>query len=107
MDSSFTHSGSRRNLIGENPSAELIRKFSNELQVDKMTPPTFMVHSADDKVVPVKNSIVYYQALVSNGIPSELHVFQKGGHGYGLAGGKETESKWPELCINWLKVSGF
>jgi dipeptidyl aminopeptidase/acylaminoacyl peptidase len=66
-----------------------------------------MVHSADDKTVPVKNSIVYYEQLVKYGIPSELHIFQKGGHGYGLAGGRETESSWPDLCIKWLKASGF
>ncbi|MCX6333006.1 MAG: alpha/beta hydrolase [Bacteroidia bacterium] len=107
MDSSFTHAGSRRNLIGDNPSKENVRRFSNELQVNEKTPPAFMVHSADDKVVPVKNSMVYYEALVKNGIPSELHVFQKGGHGYGLAGDRETQSAWPELCIRWLKYSGF
>jgi acetyl esterase/lipase len=107
MDSSFTHAGSRRNLIGLNPSAEAIKRFSNELQINDKTPPAFIVHSADDKVVPVKNSMVYYEALVKYGIPSELHVFQKGGHGYGMAGGKDTQSAWPELCIRWLKASGF
>ena len=107
MDSSFTHAGSRRNLIGEKPSADAVRRFSNELQVNGKTPPTFLVHSMDDKTVPVKNSIVYYEALVKYGIPSELHVFRKGGHGYGLAGGKETESSWPDLCIKWLKATGF
>jgi acetyl esterase/lipase len=107
MDSSFTHAGSRRNLIGENPPQEAISRFSNELQVNENTPPAFMVHSADDKTVPVKNSIVYYEQLVKYGIPSELHIFQKGGHGYGLAGNRETQSAWPELCIRWLKASGF
>jgi len=107
MDSSFTHAGSRRNLIGQKPSDEDIRRFSNELQVNEKTPPAFMVHSADDKTVPVKNSMVYYEALVKYKIPSELHVFQKGGHGYGMAGGKETQSSWPELCIKWLNASGF
>jgi acetyl esterase/lipase len=107
MDSSFTHAGSRRNLIGAKPSAEAIKRFSNELQVNEKTPPAFMVHSADDKAVPIKNSIAYYEQLVRYGIPSELHIFQKGGHGYGLAGGKDTQSSWPELCIKWLKASGF
>ena len=107
MDSTFTHAGSRRNLIGARPSAEDIKRFSNELQVNEKTPPAFMVHSADDKAVPIKNSIVYYEQLVKYGIPSELHIFQKGGHGYGLAGGKDTQSSWPELCIKWLKASGF
>ena len=107
MDSSFTHAGSRRNLIGLNPSEKAIIRFSNEKQINEKTPPAFMVHSADDKTVPVKNSMVYYEALVKFGIPSELHVFQKGGHGYGMAGGKDTQSSWPDLCIKWLKASGF
>ena len=107
MDSSFTHEGSRRNLLGDTPSEEAIKHFSNELQVNENTPPAFMVHSADDKTVPVKNSIVYYEGLVKYSIPSELHIFQKGGHGYGLAGGRDTQSAWPDLCIRWLKASGF
>jgi acetyl esterase/lipase len=107
MDSSFTHAGSRRNLLGDHPSNEAIRRFSNELQVNEKTPPAFMVHSADDKAVPVKNSIVYYEQLVKYNIPSELHVFQKGGHGYGLGGSRDTQSAWPSLCISWLKASGF
>ena len=107
MDSSFTHAGSRRNLLGPTPSKKEIIRFSNEMQVNEKTPPAFMVHSADDKTVPVKNSMVYYEALVKYGIPSELHIFQKGGHGYGMAGGKDTQSSWPDLCIKWLKASGF
>lgn len=107
MDSAFTHAGSRRNLIGPDPSAEAIKRFSNELQINEKTPPAFMVHSADDRTVPVKNSIVYYQELVKYKIPSELHMFQKGGHGYGLGGGRETHASWPGLCISWLKASGF
>lgn len=107
MDASFTHAGSRKNLIGENPSDEAIKSFSNELQVNEKTPPAFMVHSADDQTVPVKNSIVYYEQLVKYNIPSELHIFQKGGHGYGLGGSKDTQSAWPGLCISWLKASGF
>jgi acetyl esterase/lipase len=107
MDASFTHAGSRKNLLGENPSDEAIKRFSNELQVTEMTPPAFMVHSADDQAVPVKNSIEYYEQLVKYKIPSELHVFQKGGHGYGLGGSKDTQSAWPGLCISWLKASGF
>jgi acetyl esterase/lipase len=107
MDASFTHAGSRKNLIGENPSDDAIKRFSNELQVDENTPPAFMVHSADDQTVPVKNSIVYYEQLVKYKIPSELHIFQKGGHGYGLGGSRDTQSAWPDLCISWLKASGF
>jgi len=107
MDASFTHMGSRRNLIGENPSEEAIKRFSNELQITEKTPPAFLVHSADDKAVPIKNSMTYYEALSKLNIPSELHIFQKGGHGYGLAVNRETQSAWPELCLRWLKASGF
>jgi acetyl esterase/lipase len=107
FDASFTHAGSRRNLIGENPSEEVIRHFSNELQITEKTPPAFLVHSGDDKAVPVKNSISYYQGLQKFNIPSELHVFQKGGHGYGLSVDKGTQSAWPGLCITWLKLSGI
>jgi len=107
MDASFTHAGSKRNLIGENPSEEAIKRFSNERRITEKTPPAFLVHSADDKSVPVKNSIVYYKRLVKYNIPSELHIFQKGGHGYGLAVNRETQSAWPELCLRWLKASGF
>lgn len=107
MDASFTHPGSRKNLLGENPSEESIKKFSNELQITEKTPPAFLVHAGDDKSVPVKNSIVYYESLQKNGIPAELHIFQKGGHGFGLAGGRDTQSAWPELCLAWMKLSGF
>lgn len=107
MDASFTHMGSRRNLIGDNPSEEAILHFSNELQINNNTPPAFIVHSADDKAVPVRNSMIYYEGLVKFNIPSELHIFQKGGHGYGLATDRETQSAWPELCIRWLKASGL
>jgi dipeptidyl aminopeptidase/acylaminoacyl peptidase len=99
--------GSRKNLIGDNPSEEAVRHFSNELQINEKTPPAFLVHSADDKAVPIKNSITYYEALSKLSIPSELHIFQKGGHGYGLAIGKDTQSSWPGLCMKWLKASGF
>jgi predicted esterase len=107
FDASFTHAGSRRNLIGENPSEEVIRHFSNELQITEKTPPAFLVHSGDDKAVPVKNSISYYQGLQKFNIPSELHVFQKGGHGYGLSVDNGTQSAWPGLCITWLQLSGI
>lgn len=107
FDESFTHMGSRNNLVGTDPSDEVIRLFSNELQIDEKTPPAFLVHSADDKVVPVKNSMEYYKNLVKFNIPSELHVFEKGGHGYGLSVGNGTQSAWPGLCINWLRANGY
>ncbi len=107
MDESFTHAGSRRNLIGDNPSPELVNKFSGEMQVTEKTPPAFLVHSGDDKTVPVRNSIVYYEALQKFGIPGELHIFRKGGHGYGLSVNSGTQAAWPDLCLNWMKSLGF
>lgn len=107
FDTTFTHRGSRNNLIGLKPDEKLVRHFSNEQQVTRDTPPAFLVHSSDDKVVPVMNSIGYYKELQKNSIPSELHIFQKGGHGYGLSPKGGTESSWPELCIRWLKAMGL
>lgn len=107
FDAYFTHAGSRKNLIGDNPSEDAIKRFSNELQINAKTPPAFLVHSSDDKTVPVKNSLVYYENLVKNNITAEMHVFQKGGHGYDLSVGRGTQSSWPDLCIRWLKENGF
>jgi acetyl esterase/lipase len=107
MDETFTHAGSRRNLIGENPSEEAIKRFSNELQITDKTPPAFLVHSGDDKAVPVKNSISYYEGLQKLGIPSELHIFMKGGHGYGMSVNKGTQSAWPDICLRWMKDLGY
>lgn len=107
MDATFTHSGSRKNLIGDNPTEDAIKHFSNELQITMKTPSTFLVHSMDDGTVPVKNSMVYYEGLIKNKVPSELHIFQKGGHGYGLAINRDTQMAWPDLCLRWLKVNGF
>lgn len=107
FDGSITHAGSKRNLIGANPSYDITRHFSNELQITTETPPAFLVHSADDKTVPFKNSLVYSEGLQRNNIPVEMHIFQKGGHGYGLSINNGTQSSWPELCIKWLKENGF
>jgi acetyl esterase/lipase len=98
----ITHKGSRNNLIGDKPTPEKATLYSNELQVTPRTPPTFLVHSADDGVVPVENSIRYYQACVKNKVPAEMHLYPKGGHGYGLHN-KTTDDKWFERLANWLK----
>lgn len=104
MDKGITHMGSRTNLIGENPSVDEIKYFSNELQVSAETPPTFLVHSIDDGAVPVQNSIGYALALSSYHVSYELHIYQSGGHGYGLGRSKNTESSWPEACRKWLEA---
>jgi acetyl esterase/lipase len=107
MDSTITNWGSRVNLLGSTPSPELVKHFSNELQVNSKTPPAFMVHSLDDEAVPVQNSINYALAMHKFNIPCELHLYQTGGHGYGLGKSANTESTWPEACRKWLEVTGF
>ena len=107
MQSDITHKGSQTNLLGTTPEKELAEKFSNELRIDDQTPPAFLVHSADDKSVPVENSIRYFQALKSRNIPAELHIYESGGHGYGLAPNGGTESQWPEACKQWLLKHGW
>ena len=98
-----THGGSRRNLLGENPSEELVRQYSNELQVTAETPPTFLVHAGDDGAVPVANSLLFYQALVAHKVPAELHVYPHGGHGFSLALTKGRLQDWTQVCARWLK----
>lgn len=102
MTKSIMHAGSRNNLIGEHPDSARAAYYSSELQVSKQTPPTFLVHATDDQLVPVENSLLFYQALKDHGISAELHVFPKGGHGFGLAVGRGTAESWTDLCISWL-----
>jgi acetyl esterase/lipase len=97
----FQHSGSRRALAGDDE--QLMHYYSNELQVTGQTPPAILIHSADDTSVPAENSIVYYQALLRNGVPGELHIYPYGGHGYSLAIGKGHLSGWPERAYEWVK----
>lgn len=103
MNADFTHKGSRNSLLGKNPDKKLIAQFSNELQVNAQTPPTFIVHAADDKGVPVENSLQYYRALVAAQVPAELHVYPKGGHGFSTAIGKGNLATWPDRMHDWLQ----
>ena len=107
MDSTITHSGSRVNLLGNSPTPEQVMHFSNELQVNEQTPPAFVVHSLDDDVVPVQNSIKYALAMKKHHVPCELHIYESGGHGYGMAPGGSTQSMWPEVCLKWLDANRF
>nr|WP_321485323.1 alpha/beta hydrolase [uncultured Draconibacterium sp.] len=107
MDSTITHSGSRVNLLGNSPAPEQVMHFSNELQVNEQTPPAFVVHSLDDDVVPVQNSIKYALAMKKHHVPCELHIYESGGHGYGMAPGGSTQSMWPEVCLKWLDANRF
>lgn len=102
---SIGHIGSRDNLIGKNPSKEKIEAYSNELQVNKKTPPAFLAHAKDDPVN-VKNSIVYTEALKKNKVPVELLLFEKGGHGYGMHNPQST-IQWPDELIKWLTKMKF
>lgn len=102
----YAHVFSRENLIGKNPSQQLIDLYSNEKQVTPDTPPTFLVHAEDDDVVPVQNSLLFYDALLKNKVKAEMHLFQEGGHGFGLINSKNKD-RWSEWAENWLKENGF
>ncbi len=98
---SIGHGGSRDNLLGKNPSPEKIKEYSNELQVTEKTPPAFLVHAGNDDAVKVQNSIDFYEAEQKNKIPAEIHVYPKGGHGFGM-NNPTTKDKWMERLKNWL-----
>jgi acetyl esterase/lipase len=102
MKTEFTHAGSRTNLLGDTPSEELVRRYSNELQVTKETPPTFLVHAGDDGAVPVQNSLLFYDALLARKVPAELHIYPHGGHGFSLAIKRGRVQDWVQVCARWL-----
>ena len=104
MSKPYMHVGSRNNLIGANPTEELANLYSNDLQVTKETPPTFIVHATDDGGVPVENALSFYQALKTNGVPAEMHIYPKGGHGFGLATGRGYLETWTDRLSDWLKT---
>ncbi len=103
----FTHLGSRKNLLGENPPEELVKKMSAELNVSKETPPTFLFHTDADTGVPSENSILYYRALRQNKIPAEMHIYRPGKHGLGLAKNLSQVSTWSTLLVNWMDGLGL
>ena len=103
MQPDITHRGSRENLIGKNPSEELVNKYSNELQVNAQTPPAFILHSSVDGGVPVENSIRYYQALVKNRVPVSLHCYPVGGHGWGYRDSFPYKHEWQSELEKWLR----
>jgi acetyl esterase/lipase len=102
----YAHHGSRNNLIGPHPDTALIREYSNELQVTAATPPTFIVHCEDDKVVPVVNTLYFYEALQRNGVQAEMHIYPKGGHGFGMHN-TTTKDEWMDRLRNWLGGNGW
>ena len=103
----FTHAGSRHNLLGEHLSPDLIALLSNEKRVTSQTPPSFLVHGADDSVVPAENSLMFATACRKAGVPVELHLYEHGPHGFGLGGSDAVLSAWPGSCAKWLEHRGF
>ena len=100
------HGGSRRNLLGENPSSEMINKLSSEQQVTAKTPPCFLMHTADD-AVSVENSLMFAESLRKNKVPFEIHFYEHGVHGYGLAAKDPVLKSWTVRCADWLQVRKF
>lgn len=106
MNDSICHKGSRDRLIGKNPSPENVMLYSSELQVTAQTSPAFIFHAKDDKTVPVINSVRMHEALEAYKVKSTLHIFEKGGHGFGL-NNTSTNIKWFDLTTQWLKENKF
>lgn len=98
----YAHTGSVKNLLGDQPTLLQRRYFSSELQVNGATPPTFLVHANNDGTVPVKNSLLYDEALARNKVPAEMHIYQEGGHGFGLYN-KTTKEDWFESLKSWMQ----
>lgn len=103
MDANFTHAGSRENLITKNPSADLIAKYSNELQVNAQTPQAFIALSSDDKAVLPQNSINYYLALLKHNVPATMHIYPTGGHGWGFRDNFTYKRQWTDELEKWLR----
>jgi len=103
----YTHEGSRQNLLGNNPSTELIKAFSNELHVSKKTPPAFIVGAFNDQGVDPHNSLLFYQALLEHGVSTSFHVFPQGGHSINLRNNPGSTRLWVDLCESWLREMEF
>ena len=99
-------SGTFNSLFGDNPDERIIQDYSNDLNVNQETPPTILIHSNNDEGTPPENSISYYAALRDNNIPSSLHIWEDGGHGYGLAKNRGTIESWTKIVKNWLTLRG-
>ncbi|HZJ21361.1 MAG TPA: prolyl oligopeptidase family serine peptidase [Pricia sp.] len=106
MVDGITHQGSKKSLLGEEPSREMVERYSNAKQVNAETPPTFLVHATDDTAVPVENSLEYYQALKKHNVPAEMHIYESGGHGFGL-GVSGTNANWPQNLQKWFLANDY
>jgi acetyl esterase/lipase len=107
MKDPYAHAGSRTNLIGKTPTPELIDEMSLDQQVTKDTPPTFLAHTQADRTVPVENSLMFYAALRKAGVPAELHLWPKGGHGFGMRSDVGEASTWSDRCEEWMRANGW
>jgi acetyl esterase/lipase len=107
FDAAITHAGSLRNLLGETPDPKLVEDLSNDLRVTAQTPPTFIFHTTNDNAVPVENSLRFYLALRKAKVPVEMHLFESGPHGVGMALNDPSLSQWPELLMTWLRTRGL
>jgi acetyl esterase/lipase len=107
MKEPFAHLGSRKALLGENPPQELIDRFSAELQVTKETPPVFLVHTGEDITVPIENSLMFFEALRRFKVDSEMHLYEKGPHGFGLRPDLGPTSEWPKRLEEWMRSHGW
>ncbi|MEO8132134.1 MAG: prolyl oligopeptidase family serine peptidase, partial [Bryobacteraceae bacterium] len=103
----FVHTGSRRNLLGDNPDPKLVELLSNEKQVTEQTPPTFLFHTDSDTGVPAENSVMFYLALRRAKVPAEMHIYEPGKHGVGLAPLDPTLSSWSGRLAEWFRVRGL
>ncbi len=104
MKNDFTHQGSRNNLLGQAPTEEMVNYYSAEMNVTADTPPTFIIHAQNDGGVPIENSIQLFLALKEKEVPSEMHIYPTGGHGFGLATKVSHLSEWPKQLAEWLSV---
>jgi acetyl esterase/lipase len=103
----YTHRGSLRNLLGDNPDPKLVANLSNETQVTPQTPPTFLFHTTGDTGVPPENSVLFYLALRKAGVPAEMHIYERGEHGVGLALFDPILSSWPKHLEDWMRLNGW
>lgn len=107
MKPPYAHQGSRKNLLGENPDDKLVESLCNDEQVTAKTPPTFLFHTSEDRGVLPENSVLFYLALRKHKVPAELHIYEKGPHGVGLAQKDPVLSSWPDRLTGWLKGKGL
>ena len=107
MEAPYVHRGSKQYLLGDTPTQAEVDEMSAELHVTAQTPPVFLFSTTDDRTVPIMNSVMFYEALVKAGVPAEMHLFQHGGHGSGLAPANPQLSPWTEMLIKWMRERGY